>query len=183
LKITSSDSLANKSQEYRKGFLDSNFSGVKSIACRFILCNFLLVVPLIAQGVYTEADYNAPLLFSVVSCPGVLYASSFQRSRQPLQVIFSTWIVRLHFDLHRRRAGGAFVGIPIFKGVWLGTAHQGPAHDLRNVAPRGGTGVWWEQCRLWGGFALFLFWAAGFQLNYLSSVSCQQFDLSAGFTQ
>jgi len=74
LKITSSDCLGNKSQENRKGFLDSNFSGMKSVACPFILRNFLLAVPLIAQGVYTEADYNAHILFSVVSCPFMLYA-------------------------------------------------------------------------------------------------------------
>lgn len=134
---------------------------MKVITKLFFSRQFLLTVPLIAQGVYTEAvmftfealwlSVRARALGSflagiVAIIAGNLLGAFLDRKQLPLKT----------------RARGAFVVILTLQGAWwvwatvLVTRYrtEKPIYD-------------WVDAGFGRTFALFLFWIAGFQLNYM----------------
>ncbi|KAF8851350.1 hypothetical protein BDZ45DRAFT_730959 [Acephala macrosclerotiorum] len=127
----------------------------------FFSKNFLLVVPLIAQGVYTEAvmftfeslwfSVRARALGSFLSGIVAIIAGN----------ILGAWLDRKAINL-KTRARGAFFVILGLQGVWWIWA-TALVTDFRKSRPT----YDWVDAGFGKGFALFLLWVAGFQLNYM----------------
>ncbi|CAG8977206.1 hypothetical protein HYALB_00006743 [Hymenoscyphus albidus] len=123
--------------------------------------NFLLIIPLIAQGVYTEAVIFTfqSLWFSVRAralgsfVPGIAAVISGN--------LLGTWLDRQKIAL-RTWARGAFVVILTLQGAWWiwATILVNDFHKSRPTYD-------WVDAGFGKGFALFLMWVAGFQLNYM----------------
>lgn len=134
---------------------------IKAVTRLFFSRNFLLIVPLIAQGVYTEAvmftfeslwlSVRARALGSFLSGIVAMIAGN----------LLGAFLDRKKWSL-KTRARGAFFTILGLQGAWWIWAtilvtyyHKSkPTYD-------------WVDPGFGKTFALFLFWVAGFQLNYM----------------
>lgn len=134
---------------------------LKAVTKLFFSKNFLLIIPLIAQGVYSEAvmyTFEA-LWFSV-------RARALGSFLSGIVALIAGNILGAFLDYTRIRlkvrARAAFITILGLQGVWWIWAtvlvtdfrHSRPTYD-------------WVDAGFGKGFALFIFWVAGFQLNYL----------------
>ncbi|CZR68742.1 probable DUF895 domain membrane protein [Phialocephala subalpina] len=136
-------------------------SELKANVKLFFSKNFLLIVPLIAQGVYTEAvmftfeslwfSVRARALGSFLSGIVAIIAGN----------ILGAWLDRKQLAL-KTRARGAFFVILGLQGVWWIWATV-LVTDFRKSRPT----YDWVDAGFGKGFALFLLWVAGFQLNYM----------------
>lgn len=134
---------------------------IKEVTKLFFSKNFLLVVPLIAQGVYSEAvmftfqslwfSVRARALGSFLSGIVAITAGN----------VLGKWLDTKKLSL-KTRARGAFFGILGLQGAWWIWATI-LVTDFRSTRPT----YDWVDPGFGKGFALFLFWVAGFQLNYM----------------
>ncbi|KIN01154.1 hypothetical protein OIDMADRAFT_54290 [Oidiodendron maius Zn] len=143
------------------GISRGNVAEIKSVGRLFFSRNFLLVIPLIAQGVYTEA-----VMFTYSSLWFSVRARALGSFLSGIVAIIAGNLLGGFLDYTsisvKRRARRAFVGILTLQGAWwiwatiLVTKYhrERPTYD-------------WDDAGFGSGFALFLFWVVGFQLNYL----------------
>lgn len=123
--------------------------------------NFLLIIPLIAQAVYSEAVFYTfqSLWFSVrVRALGSFIAGIVAIISGN---ILGAWLDRKQISL-KTRARGAFFVILTLQGAWWiwGTILVTDFHKSKPTYD-------WVDAGFGKGFALFLMWVVGFQLNYL----------------
>lgn len=143
------------------GISQGSFAEIRAMARLFLSPNFLLIIPLIAQGVYTEA-----VMFTYSSLWFSVRARALGSFLSGIVAIISGNLLGAFLDYTtislKRRARGAFIGILTLQGAWwvwatiLVTRYhkEKPLYD-------------WVDDGFGSGFALFLFWVAGFQLNYM----------------
>jgi hypothetical protein len=140
---------------------NSSWREIKLTTKLFFSREFLLIVPLIGQAVYAEAVFFtfASLWFSVRAralgsfLSGIVAIISGN--------LLGAFLDRVSIQL-KPRARGAFFVILTLQGAWwiwatiLVTDYHktNPTYD-------------WVDPGFGKGFALFLFWVAGFQLNYM----------------
>ncbi len=127
----------------------------------FFSKNFLLIIPLIAQGVYTEAvmftfqslwfSVRARALGSFLSGMVAMAAGN----------ILGAFLDRTKIAL-KLRARGAFIFILTIQGAWWIWATI-LVTDFRKTEPT----YDWSDRGFAKGFVLFLLWVMGFQLNYM----------------
>lgn len=147
--------------QVRLSVTDSNWQEIKATMKLFWSRNFLLITPLIAQAVYSEAvmfTYQS-LWFSVrVRALGsFLFGLVAMAAGNVLGVFLDSKKIPL-----RDRSRGAFLTILGLQGGWWIWATI-LVTDFHVSRP---TYDWLDQ-GVGKGFALFLFWVAGFQLNYM----------------
>ncbi|EKD15727.1 DUF895 domain membrane protein [Drepanopeziza brunnea f. sp. 'multigermtubi' MB_m1] len=134
---------------------------LKANAKLFVTPNFLLLVPLIAQAVYAEAVFFtfASLWFTV----RVRALGSFLSGIVALVGgnVLGAWLDGKKLSL-KTRTRGAFFTILGLQGVWWVWATI-LVTDFRESRPT----YDWLDAGFAKGFALFLFWVMGFQLNYM----------------
>jgi hypothetical protein len=127
----------------------------------FFSKNFLLVVPLIAQGVYSEA-----VMFTFESLWFSVRARALGSFLSGIVAIISGNLLGAFLDRKKislkRRARIAFVVILGLQGAWWIWATI-LTTDFRKNRPT----YDWVDKGFGKGFALFLLWVAGFQLNYM----------------
>jgi MFS family permease len=140
---------------------DSPLQEMKATAKLFCSKNFLLIVPLIAQAVYTES-----VMFTFQSLWFSVRARALGSFLSGVVAIISGNILGRYLDMKKltlaTRARGAFWFIMITQGAWwiwatiIVTEYNktNPVYD-------------WVDPGFGRGFALFLFWVIGFQLNYM----------------
>lgn len=143
------------------GISQSSSAEIKAVTRLFFSRNFLLVVPLIAQGVYTEA-----VMFTYSSLWFSVRARALGSFLSGIVAIIAGNLLGAFLDYKpislKRRARGGFIGILTLQGAWwiwatiLVTRYhrEKPTYD-------------WDDSGFGAGFALFLFWVAGFQINYM----------------
>jgi MFS family permease len=136
-------------------------SELKAVTKLFFSRNFLLIVPLIAQGVYTEA-----VMFTFSSLWLSVRSRALGSFLSGIVAIIAGNLLGAFLDRKqlslKTRARGAFIGILTLQGAWWIWAtilvtdfHKSkPTYD-------------WSDPGFGKTFALFLFWVAGFQLNYM----------------
>lgn len=134
---------------------------IKAVTKLFFSRNFLLIIPLIAQGVYTEA-----VMFTFESLWLSVRARALGSFLSGIVAIISGNLLGAFLDRKKlslkARARGAFFTILGLQGAWWVWAtilvtdyHKSkPTYD-------------WVDAGFGKTFALFLFWVAGFQLNYM----------------
>jgi MFS family permease len=139
----------------------SAFSELKANTRLFFSKNFLLIVPLIAQGVYTEA-----VMFTFESLWFSVRARALGSFLSGIIAMIAGNILGAFLDRKKialkTRARSAYIVILTLQGAWWIWAtilvtdfHKSkPTYD-------------WVDTGFGKGFALFLFWVAGFQLNYM----------------
>ncbi|KAF2088961.1 DUF895 domain membrane protein [Saccharata proteae CBS 121410] len=122
---------------------------LKATAKLFFSRNFLLLVPLIAQAVYAEA-----VIFTFESLWFSVRARALGSFLSGIVAIIGGNILGAFLDRTnlalKTRARGAFAVVLGLQGVWK----TQPVYD-------------WADQGFGKGFALFVFWILGFQLNYL----------------
>ncbi|KAI9642230.1 hypothetical protein NHQ30_009032 [Ciborinia camelliae] len=144
--------------------LESSGREIKLTTKLFLSKYFLLLMPLIAQGVYSEA-----VMFTYQSVWLSVRARALGSFLSGIVAMTSGYLLGAFLDREKwplkRRAKWAFIGILGFQGVWwtwgtvLVTNYRGqnllPVYD-------------WKDGRAFvRTFLLFLGWVSGFQLNYL----------------
>lgn len=139
----------------------SNWQEIKATAKLFRSRNFLLITPLIAQAVYGEAvmfTYQS-LWFSV----RVRALGSFVSGLMAMMAgnILGGFLDSQQISL-RNGSRGAFLAILGLQGGWWIWATI-LVTDFYTTRPT----YDWVDSGFGKGFALFLFWVAGFQLNYM----------------
>ncbi|KAA8641466.1 DUF895 domain membrane protein [Aspergillus tanneri] len=134
---------------------------IKATARLFISRPFLLVVPLIAQAVYSEA-----VMFTYLSLWFSVRAralGSFLSGILALTMgnLLGAFLDRNHISL-KSRSRGAFLTILALQGAWWiwGSIIVTEFHQTRPTYD-------WVDAGFGRGFALYLFWVIGFQLNYM----------------
>ncbi|KAE8440799.1 hypothetical protein EG329_006577 [Mollisiaceae sp. DMI_Dod_QoI] len=134
---------------------------LKANAKLFFSRNFLLIVPLIAQGVYTEA-----VMFTFESLWFSVRARALGSFLSGIVAIIAGNLLGAFLDRKqislKWRARGAFFVILGLQGVWWVWATV-LVTDFRKTKPS----YDWVDAGFGKGFALFLLWVAGFQLNYM----------------
>lgn len=140
---------------------DGSWRELGTVGKLFISRDFLFIVPLIAQAVYSEAVFYSfvGLWFSVRARA----LGSFMAGTVALIAgnILGAWLDAKRVSL-KKRSRYAFFIVLTLQGCWwiwatiLVTKYNKttPVYD-------------WVDKGFGAGFALFLFWVAGFQLNYL----------------
>ncbi len=127
----------------------------------FVSKKFLLVIPLIAQGVYTEA-----VMFTFESLWFSVRARALGSFLSGIVAIAAGNLLGAFLDRKgislKARARGAFVVILVLQGAWWiwATVLVTDYHKSKPTFD-------WVDKGFGKGFALFLLWVAGFQLNYL----------------
>ena len=127
----------------------------------FFSKDFLLIVPLIGQGVYTEA-----VMFTYSSLWFSVRARALGSFLSGIVAIIAGNILGAFLDTHRltlkTRARGSFYIVLGLQGAWWIWATI-LVTEFRKTKP-----VYdWVDAGFGRAFALFLFWVAGFQVNYL----------------
>ena len=134
---------------------------VKGMAKTFVTRNFLLIVPLITQAVFTEAVmYTYLSLWFSVRARAL---GSFLSGIVSLTGgnILGAFLDNTRLSL-RLRSKGAFVGVVTIQGAcWIWATVI--VTEYRKTQPT----YDWVDAGFGRGFALYLLWAVGFQLNYL----------------
>lgn len=139
---------------------NSIWDEIKATISLFFSRNFL-IVPLIAQGVYTEA-----VMFTFQSLWFSVRARALGSFLSGIVAIISGNLLGAFLDHNKlslvTRARGAFVVILGLQGAWWIWATV-LVTDFHRTNPT----FDWVDPGFGKGFALFLFWVAGFQLNYM----------------
>jgi MFS family permease len=134
---------------------------IKAVTKLFFSRNFLLIVPLIAQGVYTEA-----VMFTFESLWLSVRARALGSFLSGIVAIIAGNILGAFLDRKKwslkTRARGAFFTILGLQGAWWVWATV-LVTDYHRTKPT----YDWVDAGFGKTFALFLFWVAGFQLNYM----------------
>lgn len=140
---------------------NSNWTEIKAITKLFFSRNFLLIVPLIGQAVYTEA-----VMFTFQSLWFSVRARALGSFLSGIVAVIAGNILGAYLDYTRitlkARARGAFITVLTLQGAWWIWATI-LVTDFHKTQPT----FDWVDAGFGKGFALFLFWVAGFQLNYL----------------
>lgn len=134
---------------------------LKKVVRLFASKNFLLVIPLIAQAVYSEAVFysyeglwftvRARALGSFLSGIIALIAGN----------VLGAWLDRTSVSLKARSRGAFFIILSLQGAWWIwGSVLVHNFHETNPVYD-------WVDAGFGKAFAVFLFWVAGFQLNYL----------------
>ena len=127
----------------------------------FFSKKFLLVVPLIGQGVYTEA-----VMFTYESLWFSVRARALGSFLSGIVAIIAGNLLGAFLDGHKltlkTRARGSFFTVLGLQGAWWIWATI-LVTELRKTKPT----YDWVDPGFGRAFALFLLWVAGFQLNYL----------------
>ena len=139
----------------------SNWQEIKATAKLFCSRNFLLITPLIAQAVYSEAvmfTYQS-LWFTV----RVRALGSFLSGLVAMAAgnVLGSFLDSKRISL-RNRSRGAFLTILGLQGCWWVWATI-LVTDFHRTKPT----YDWVDNGFGKGFALFLFWVIGFQINYM----------------
>lgn len=134
---------------------------LKAVSKLFISKNFLLIIPLIAQGVYTEA-----VMFTFQSLWFSVRARALGSFLSGIVAIISGNLLGAFLDRKaislKARARGAFIAILALQGAWWIWATI-LVTEFKQTKPT----YDWVDPGFGRGFALFLFWVIGFQLNYM----------------
>lgn len=145
----------------RLGITQNISTELKAMTKLFFSKNFLLIIPLIAQGVYTEA-----VMFTFQSLWFSVRARALGSFLSGIVAMAAGNLLGLFLDRTKIalkiRARTAFGVILTLQGAWwiwstilVTDFHKSkPTYD-------------WSDAGFGKGFALFLFWVAGFQLNYM----------------
>jgi MFS family permease len=140
---------------------DSIWAEIKATISLFLSRNFLLIIPLIAQAVYTEA-----VMFTFLSLWFTVRARALGSFLSGIVAIISGNLLGAFLDRNKlplaTRARGAFAVILGLQGAWWIWATV-LVTDFHRSKPM----YDWVDPGFGKGFALFLFWVAGFQLNYM----------------
>ncbi|KAE9974457.1 hypothetical protein BLS_003109 [Venturia inaequalis] len=127
----------------------------------FFSKKFLLIVPLIGQAVYTEA-----VMFTFESLWFSVRARALGSFLSGIVAMIGGNLLGLFLDRNKlalkSRARGSFVVIMTMQGAWWIWATI-LVTDFRKSKPT----YDWVDAGFGKAFALFLFWVAGFQINYL----------------
>ncbi|RDW77902.1 putative DUF895 membrane protein [Coleophoma crateriformis] len=145
----------------RLSIVDNSLVELKATLKLFFSKNFVLIVPLIAQGVYTEA-----VMFTFESLWFSVRARALGSFLSGIVAIISGNLLGAFLDRKslslKTRARGAFIFILALQGAWWVWATI-LVTDFHRSKPT----FDWVDAGFGKGFALFLFWVAGFQLNYM----------------
>lgn len=140
---------------------NSSWHEIKAITKLFFTRNFLLIIPLIGQGVFTEA-----VMFTFQSLWFSVRARALGSFLSGIVAIIAGNILGAYLDYNKlalkTRARGAFITILTLQGAWWIWATI-LVTDFHKTQPT----FDWVDPGFGKAFALFLFWVAGFQLNYL----------------
>lgn len=140
---------------------NSNRAEIKAITKLFFSRSFLLIVPLIGQAVYTEA-----VMFTFQSLWFSVRARALGSFLSGIVAILAGNVLGAYLDYTKislkARARGAFITLLTLQGAWWIWATI-VATDFHKTQPT----YDWLDAGFGKGFALFLFWVAGFQLNYM----------------
>ena len=127
----------------------------------FFSREFLLIVPLIGQGVYTEA-----VMFTYSSLWFTVRARALGSFLSGIVAIIAGNLLGSFLDRHKislkNRARSSFFTVLGLQGVWWIWATI-LVTDFRRTSPT----YDWINPGFGRAFALFLLWVAGFQINYL----------------
>lgn len=145
----------------RLSITDSNWDEIKATTKLLFSRNFLLIIPLIAQAVYTEA-----VMFTFQSLWFSVRARALGSFLSGVVAITCGNILGRFLDSKtialRSRARGAFLVILGLQGGWWIWATI-LVTNFRSTRPT----YDWVDPGFGKGFALFLFWVVGFQVNYM----------------
>lgn len=134
---------------------------LKATARLFITRDFLLIVPFIGQAVYTEA-----VMFTFQSLWFSVRARALGSFLSAIVAMLAGNLLGAFLDFKRislaGRARNAFIVLVTLQGAWWIWATV-LVTDYHKTQPT----FDWTDNGFGKGFALFLFWVAGFQLNYL----------------
>lgn len=140
---------------------DSNWHEVKATTKLLLSRDFLLIIPLIAQAVYAEA-----VMFTFQSLWFSVRARALGSFLSGIVAITCGNLLGRFLDSQtialRSRARGAFLVILGLQGGWWIWATI-LVTEFRATRPT----YDWVDPGFGKGFALFLFWVAGFQVNYM----------------
>lgn len=140
---------------------DSSWFELRAVTRLFFSRKFLLIVPLIAQAVYTEA-----VMFTFQSLWFSVRARALGSFLSGIVAIICGNLLGAFLDHNKlslkTRARGAFFTILTLQGGWWIWATI-LVTDFHKTQPT----FDWAAAGFGKGFALFLFWVAGFQINYL----------------
>lgn len=140
---------------------NSNWYEMKAIARLFFSRNFLLIIPLIGQGVFTEA-----VMFTFQSLWFSVRARALGSFLSGIVAITAGNLLGAFLDHQKtalkKRARLSFLTVLSLQGVWWIWATI-LVTDFHKTKPT----FDWVDPGFGKGFALFLFWVAGFQMNYL----------------
>ncbi|KAE8153101.1 major facilitator superfamily domain-containing protein [Aspergillus avenaceus] len=140
---------------------NSPFYEIKATTKLFFKRNFLLIVPLICQAVFTES-----VMFTYLSLWFSVRARALGSFLGGIIALILGNILGAYLDTKRisleTRTRSAFAGILTLQGAWWiwGTII---VTEFRKTQPS----YDWADAGFGRGFALYLFWVAGFQLNYM----------------
>lgn len=137
------------------------WSEIKAMTKLFFSRNFLLIIPLISQAVYSEAVMFTfqGLWFSVRSrALGSLLSGVVALIAGNILGAFLDW---KNISLKSRARGAFFIVLCLQGGWWIwGTVLVSQFRETNPVYD-------WADAGFGKAFALFLFWVIGFQINYL----------------
>jgi MFS family permease len=143
------------------GISNGSIFEIKAVTKLFFSKKFLLIVPLIAQGVYTEA-----VMFTFESLWLSVRARALGSFLSGIIAIIAGNLLGAFLDRKsislKTRARGAFISILTLQGAWWLWATI-IVTDYNKTKPT----YDWNDAGFGKTFALFLFWVAGFQLNYM----------------
>ncbi|KAI9734348.1 MAG: hypothetical protein M1834_002454 [Cirrosporium novae-zelandiae] len=145
----------------RLAIKDSSWDEIKATTNLFLSRNFLLIIPLIAQAVYSEA-----VMFTFESLWFSVRARALGSFLSGIVALTCGNLLGAFLDHNKlalkTRARGAFFTILGLQGAWWiwATILVTEFHKTQPTYD-------WVDAGFGKGFALFLFWVAGFQLNYM----------------
>lgn len=140
---------------------NGSWKEMKLTAQLFISKEFLLIVPLIGQGVYTEA-----VMFTYSSLWFSVRARALGSFLSGIVAIIAGNLLGAFLDRHKlslkKRARWSFFTVLGLQGAWWiwATVLVTEFHRTKPTYD-------WDDAGFGRGFALFLLWVAGFQMNYL----------------
>lgn len=151
----------------RLGISHSPLYELKAMAKLFIRRDFLLIVPLIVQAVFTEA-----VMFTFLSLWFSVRARALGSFLSGIIALIVGNLLGAFLDSRklslRSRSRGAFFVVLGLQGAWWVWATVIVTEYHRTLPSYD-----WADAGFGRGFALYLFWVAGFQLNYMYLyVSC-----------
>lgn len=149
-------------REVKLGIGNSPWYEIKATAKLFVSRDYLLIVPLIAQAVYTEA-----VMFSFEALWFTVRARALGSFLSAAVAIIFSNILGAFLDNKRlalaKRARIAFVVVVVLRGAWFTWATVLTTR-FNKTKP---TYDWVDGTAFGNPFALFLIWIMDFQLNYL----------------
>lgn len=147
--------------QVKLAIVESSLSELRATTRLFFSRKFLLIVPLIAQAVYTEA-----VMFSYESLWFSVRARALGSFLSGIVALIAGNLLGAFLDWKglrlKARARGAFFVILTLQGAWWIWATV-LVTEFRKTSPT----YDWVDGGFGRAFALFIFWVTGFQLNYM----------------